>query len=105
MPPSASSSKPRVKGRHWVLLWLVVFLGVAVVVQARQASAIGTAARVGQLVEERTALEAELAALERQVRLATGRRVLGERAERELGLHFPADSEFIFFYRPQAGDR
>jgi cell division protein FtsB len=82
-----------------------VFLGVAVVVQARQASAIGTAARVGQLVQERAALESELAGLERQVRLATGRRVLGERAERELGLHFPADSEFIFFHRPQAGDR
>lgn len=103
MPPSASSSAPRVKGRHWVLLWLFVFLAAAVVMQARQASAIGTAGRVGQLVEERTALEAELAALERQIRLATSRRVLGERAERELGLHFPADSEFIFFYRLPAG--
>lgn len=105
MPPSVSSSKPRVRGRHWVLLWLVVFLAVAVAVQARQASAIGAAGRVGRLVEERTALEAELAALERQIRIATGRRVLGERAERELGLHFPADSEFIFFSRPPAGDR
>jgi len=105
VPPSASSSKPRVKGRHWVLLWLVVFLGVAVVVQARQASAIRTAARIGQLREERTALEAERSALARQIRLATGRRVLGERAERELGLHFPADSEFIFFYRRLADDR
>lgn len=105
MRPSASSSKPRVKGRHWVLLWLFVFLGVAVVVQARQTSAIRTAARVGELREQRTALEAERAALERQIRLATGRRVLGERAERELGLHFPADSEFIFFYRLPADDR
>lgn len=82
-----------------------MFLGVAVVVQARQTSAIRTAASVGELREERTALEAERAALDRQIRLATGRRVLAERAERELGLHFPADSEFIFFYRLQADDR
>jgi cell division protein FtsB len=80
-----------------VLLWLVVFLAVAVVVQARQAAAIGVAGRVARLREERTALEAERAALEREIRLATSRKVLGERAERELGLHLPQDSEFIVF--------
>jgi cell division protein FtsB len=76
------------------MLWLVVFLLAAVVMQARQFSAIATARRLAALREERSALEAERAALERQIRLATSRRVLGERAERELGLHFPADSEF-----------
>lgn len=77
------------------MLWLLVFLGVAATIQGRQASAISTAARLARLQEERTALEAEQAALERQIRVATSRRVLGERAERELGLHFPADSEFM----------
>jgi len=91
---SASSAQPRVRGRHWVVLWLVVFLGVAVTIQARQAAAIRAARRVSQLREQRTALEAERAALEREIRLRTGRKELGRVAEDELGLHFPNDSEF-----------
>ncbi|HWA55932.1 MAG TPA: hypothetical protein VG692_01700 [Gemmatimonadales bacterium] len=79
------------------MLWLVVFLVVAVVVQARQTSAIATAGRYRKLREERTALEAERAALERQIHIATSRRVLGERAEKELGLIQPADSQFTVF--------
>ena len=79
------------------MLWLVVFLAVAVMVQARQSSAIATARRVGQLREQRTALEAERAALERQIHIATSRKVLGERAERELGLMQPQDSQFTIF--------
>jgi cell division protein FtsB len=80
-----------------VLLWLVVFLLVAVAVQARQSAAIATARRVAALREQRTALEAERAALERQIHLATSRKVLGARAETELGLHQPADSQFFYF--------
>lgn len=94
MPRSASSAPPKFRGRHWVILWLLVFLGVAVTIQARQTAAIRTARRVAQLREQRTALEAERAALERQIRLETGRKELGRRAESELGLHFPNDSEF-----------
>jgi hypothetical protein len=76
------------------MLWLLVFLAVAITIQARQASAVLAAARVGKLRDERTALEAERAALERQIRLATGRKELGDRAERELDLHFPQNGEF-----------
>jgi cell division protein FtsB len=79
------------------MLWLVVFLAVAVMVQARQSSAIAAARRVGQFREQRTALEAERAALERQIHIATSRKVLGERAERELGLMQPQDSQFTIF--------
>ena len=59
-----------------------------------QTAAIRAARRVTQLREQRTALEAERAALEREIRLRTGRKELGRVAEDELGLHFPNDSEF-----------
>lgn len=97
MPPSAASEKPTFRGRHWVLLWLVVFLAVAVAIQARQTAAVLTARRVAKLTEQRTALEAARAALERQIRLATGLKELGRTAETELGLHSPRDSEFVVF--------
>lgn len=95
MPPSASSANQRFRGRFWVILWLTVFLGVAVAVQARQAAAIATVRRVADLKEQRLALEAERAALERQIRQSTSRKILGARAE-ALGLHFPEDSEFFY---------
>ncbi|HSB55525.1 MAG TPA: hypothetical protein VLD58_14290 [Gemmatimonadales bacterium] len=79
------------------MLWLVVFLVVAVLVQARQSSAIATAGRYRKLREQRVALEAERAELERQIHVATSRRVLGEKAEKELGLIQPADSQFTVF--------
>jgi cell division protein FtsB len=92
------------KGRHWVMLWLVLFLAVAAMVLARQTSAIQSAARLGKLREERTALEAEKAALQRDLRLALSRQTLGKRAEDNLGLHQPADSEFTVLRLP-AGRR
>lgn len=95
MPRSASSANQKFRGRFWVILWLTIFLVVAVAMQARQSFAIATAGRVSELREKRIALEAERAALERQIRLATSRKVLGARAE-ALGLHFPEDSEFFY---------
>ncbi|MEO8635483.1 MAG: hypothetical protein ABI587_09435 [Gemmatimonadales bacterium] len=81
------------------MIWLLVFLAVAVVIQGRQSWAIATSRRLGVLKEQRGALEAEKAALERQIRLASSRRVLGARAA-QLGLHFPQDSEFVYFRLP-----
>jgi hypothetical protein len=74
---------------------LTIFLVAAVIMQWRQSSAIATSGRITELKERRTALESERAELERQVRLATSRKVLGARAE-ALGLHFPEDSEFFY---------
>ena len=79
------------------MLWLVIFLAVAVAIQARQGSAIATARRVATLREQRTALEAQRAVLERQIHVATSRRVLGDRAEKDLGLMQPQDSQFTLF--------
>jgi cell division protein FtsL len=90
----------RIKGRHWLLVWLLLFLLVAAVVVARQTAAFKVARRVGELREQRTALEARRADLERRIREASGRQVLLPKAERNLGLHLPADNEFILFAVP-----
>lgn len=92
----------RLKGRHWVLLWLLVFLAGALLVVARQTTALHTARRVYQLREERGGLEARRAELERRIRLASSRQVLVPMAERAFGLHEPADSEFVLFPAPLA---
>ena len=90
----------RLKGRHWVLAWLGVFLLTAAAVIGRQTSAFHAARRVRELREQRTALEAQRGDLERRVREASGRRVLEARAANDLGLHYPADDEFTLLVVP-----
>jgi cell division protein FtsB len=92
----------QLKGRHWVLLWLLIFLAGAVAVVARQTAALQTARRLHDLREERRSLEARRAELERRVRLASSRQVLVPMAKRSFGLHEPADSEFVLFPVPVA---
>ena len=84
----------RLKGRHWLMLWLAVFVCVLLAIATRQSSGFRTARRLGELREERMALEARRAELERQIRVASSRQVLVPLAERALGLHQPSDSEF-----------
>jgi predicted Holliday junction resolvase-like endonuclease len=81
------------KGRHWVMLWLALFLGVAAAVQLRQTAAIRTASRMARLRQERITLESRQADLERRIREASSRQVLGKKAQEDLHLHFPRDSE------------
>jgi hypothetical protein len=90
----------RLKGRHWVFLWLLIFLGGALVIVARQTAAFRTARRLRELREERSSLEARRADLERRIRVASSRQVLVPIAERALELHEPADSEFVLFAVP-----
>ena len=84
----------RLKGRHWLMLWLVVFVCVLLAIATRQSAGFRAARRLGELREERMALEARRAELERQIRLGSSRQVLVPLAERALGLHQPSDSEF-----------
>jgi hypothetical protein len=81
------------KGRHWLMLWLVVFVCVLLAIATRQSAGFRTARRLGELREERMALDARRTELERQIRAASSRQVLIPLAERTLGLHEPADSE------------
>ena len=95
----------RLKGRHWLMLWLIVFLGVLLAVATRQTSGFRTARRLRELREERLALEARRGELERRIRVASSRQVLVPIAERSLGLHQPSDSEFVLFVVPAGGAR
>jgi cell division protein FtsL len=90
----------RVRGRHWVLLWLLIFLGGALAVVSRQTTALRTARRLHDLREQRAILEARRADLERRIRVASSREVLVPIARRNLGLHEPVDSEFVLFAVP-----
>ena len=88
------------KGRHWLMLWLLVFLCVLLAITTRQAAGFRTARRLHDLREERMTLEARRADLERRIRVASSRQVLVPIVQRELGLHEPADSEFVLFVVP-----
>lgn len=90
----------QLKGRHWLVLWLVIFLGGALVIVARQTAAFHTARRLHDLREARSSLEARRSELERRIRVASSRQVLVPLAKRDLGLHEPADSEFVLFVVP-----
>lgn len=81
------------KGRHWVMLWLVVGLATLGSVAARQSSGFGTARALREARDERAALEARRGELERRIRQASSRQVLVPRAEANLGLHEPAAGE------------
>jgi len=75
------------------MLWLLLFLFVATIVQLRQTASIRMARRVAALRQERANLEARQADFERRIRDASSRAVLGRKAVADLGLHFPRDSE------------
>ena len=92
----------RLRGRHWVLLWLLIFLVGAVAVVSRQTAALQTARRLHDLREERRSLEARRADVERRIRAGSSRQVLVPMARRRFGLHEPADSEFVLFPVPLA---
>jgi len=85
------------------MLWLVIFLGVLVAITTRQTEGFRTARRLRELREERMALEARRGDLERRIREGSSRQVLVPIVERALGLHEPADSEFVLFAVPPAG--
>jgi hypothetical protein len=85
------------------MLWLLLFLVVLVAITTRQTEGFRTARRLRDLREERMALEARRGDLERRIRLAASRQVLVPIVERALGLHEPADSEFVLFAVPPTG--
>lgn len=95
----------QLKGRHWLLLWLGLFLAVAALVIARQSASYRLARELGTLRAERASLEARRAELERRIRGASSRQILGGRAFRALGLHDPADSELVLFPLPKGAVR
>jgi hypothetical protein len=91
------------KGRHWVMLWLVVGLGTLGSVAARQSSGYAAAQDLRAARDERAALEARRGELERRIRQASSRQVLVPRAAAELGLHEPSANEITVLVMPAGG--
>jgi cell division protein FtsL len=89
----------RVKGRHWVLLWLALFLAVAGAVIARTSASYRIARDLTRLRDERSSLEARRTELEQRIRAASSRQVLSDRAQRA-GLRQPEDSEYVLLGWP-----
>lgn len=94
----------KVRGRVWLGVWLLGFLLVALAVVARQRAALQTAANLNRLRNERTALEAVQAELERRIREGQSRQVLVPKVESTLGLREPSDSEYLIFALPDRSD-
>lgn len=94
----------KVRGRVWLGAWLLLFLGVAVAVVARQRSALATAARLRNLQNERLALEARRAEFETRIREAGSRPVLVPKARDRLKLRDPSDSEAFLLTIPADAD-
>jgi type II secretory pathway pseudopilin PulG len=88
-----ASAKKGLRGRHWTVIVLGVFLLVTLAVAWRQATALATARRLATLERTRVALEVQRSALLGQIRRDRGRAVLVPLAERRLGLRLPQDSE------------
>jgi len=82
------------KGRHWVAFWLVFALVVLAAVVARQTAALATARNLSDLRTQRSALEADRAALIQRIRAGSSRSTLIPKATK-MGLRLPADSEII----------
>lgn len=82
------------RGRFWVAAWLVFFLGVSVVVIARQTASHVAATELADLAERRSVLEARRAQLLGRIREARSRARLIPVAE-SLGLRLAADTQIV----------
>jgi len=89
------------KGRHWLMLWLLAVLGALSLVVWRQTDAIRIARALEQTRAERTELEGKRTDLVRRIRAAESRGALVPRVQSRLGLRQAADSEIIFLQMPR----
>ena len=89
----------QLRGRHWILLWLLAFLLVAGTVIGRQTRSYALAAELARMRERRATLEAQRSALEREIETASSRAVIGRKAE-ALGLRAPTDDEYRLMELP-----
>ena len=93
--------KNTVKGRHWVMLWLGLFLGVALTIVWRQSAALETSRELQELRKTRGALEVTKSGVIGDIHRDASRSVLVPLAERRLGLRLPQDSEITILQDPR----
>jgi hypothetical protein len=94
----------RLRGRHWIAVWLIALLAALWIVIARQTAALNAARTLADVRDQRAALEGRRAELERRVRVAQSRAVLLPRAQKH-GLRLPADTEIILLPLPPGTSR
>jgi len=100
-PAAEGGGKARLKGRHWVALWLLAFLLTALVVVRRQSAALEASRELQQLHRTRSALEVSRSGLIGEIDRAKSRAVLVPLAQRKLGLRLPQDSEITILQEPR----
>lgn len=86
-------SGKKLKGRHWLVVWLGAFLVTALLVVWRQSAALSAARELQGLDKARGALETSRSSLIGDIHRAKSRDVLVPLAEHRLGLRLPQDSE------------
>ena len=96
-----AAGRPRLKGRHWFALWLMVFLLVSLAVIKRQSAALETSLDLQQLRRARGALEVSRSALVDDIHRSRSRAVLVPLAQQKLGLRLPQDSEITILQEPR----
>jgi cell division protein FtsB len=92
----------KLKGRHWVAIWLAGFLVMAAAVVWRQTEALATVRQLRTLEAARGALEATRADAVAAIRHAQSRAVLVPLARAQLGLSLPQDTEIVILQVPRA---
>jgi hypothetical protein len=92
----------KLRGRHWVAIWLTGFLAVAAFVVWRQTEALATVRQLRTLEAARGALEAAKADATGEIRHARSRSVLVPLAQSRLGLRLPQDTEIVILQVPRA---
>jgi len=90
----------KLKGRHWVAIWLAGFLVTAAAVVWRQTEALATVRQLRALQQTRGALEATRADAIAAIRHAQSRAVLVPLAQARLGLRLPQDTEIVILQVP-----
>jgi len=92
----------KLRGRHWVALWLGGFLLMGAAVVWRQTAALATARQLKALQTTREALEVTRAAAAAEIRRAVSRNVLVPMAQARLHLRLPQDSDIVILQDPRA---
>lgn len=95
------TGRGRLKGRYWVALWLLGFLGVALMVQWRQSTALSTVRELSRLQRTRGALEVSRSAHLGEIHRSRSRSVLVPLVQQKLGLRLPEDAEITILQDPR----
>ena len=93
MATSRAKKRSPLKGRTFVAIGLVAFMTIAGLVVWRRSVGVATAKALGRQDDQRRALLAQIATLQRDISDAQTRRHVVSEAERRLGLHVAPEGQ------------